>query len=103
MSSPPAILDIPLKVEKPVSPITTTPIPVIEAKGDEIVRAVLKYHNEDGRKAILAVATTIHHDFGAFNESLSVSLVQADLDKLKENENVEWFEGDGKVMYCSIR
>lgn len=102
--APPSILDIPIKVERFAQSPTlnsTSKNPVV--KGDDTVRAVLKYHNEKGRNAILSAAKTIHHDFGAYNESLSVSLLQADLDKLKRDDNVEWFEGDGKVIYCTIR
>ena len=64
---------------------------------------MLRYHNQEGRKAILAVAKTIHHDFGAYNESLAISVSSSDLDTLKKDGNVEWYEGDGKVIYCSIR
>lgn len=99
MDALPTVLDIPRKVEK----AQQTTITSAAAKGDDLVRAVLKYNNEKGRKAILSVAKTIHHDFGQYNQSLSVSLIQNDLDKLKEDSNVDWFEGDGKVIYCSIR
>jgi hypothetical protein len=102
MATLPTVLDIPLKVEK----TQQTPTPSLSttaAKDDDLVRAVLKYHNEKGRNAILSVAKTIYHDFGQYNQSLSVALIQNDLDKLKEDSNVEWFEGDGKVIYCSIR
>lgn len=55
------------------------------------------------RNAILDIATTVHHDFGQFNESLSVSMAPSKLEELKSNPNVDWFEGDGRVIYCSIR
>eukprot|EP00956_Cyclotella_meneghiniana_P018876 scaffold31832_cov62-Cyclotella_meneghiniana.AAC.4 len=99
-SLPPTILDIPVKVETSSSArnaIVNIATPVQAVEGDEVVRAVLKYHNEEGRKAIVSAAKTIHHDFGPFNASLSVSLLEVELDKLKSNVNVEWFEGDGKV------
>ena len=103
-SVPPTILDIPMRVEKlDQSPNLNSATQSLDVKGDGMVRAVLKYHNEKGRNVIMSAAKTIHHDFGAYNESLSVSLSQADLDKLKQDINVEWFEGDGKVIYCSIR
>lgn len=105
-SLPPTILDIPVKIDASSSArhsIINQSAPVQAVEGDEVVRAVLKYHNKEGRDAIMSAAKTIHHDFGPFNESLSVSLLEVELDKLKSDVNVEWFEGDGKVIYCSIR
>ena len=55
------------------------------------------------RKAILDMAINVHHDFGKFNSSLSVSLTPSNLALVKSNPNVNWFEGDGRVIYCSIR
>lgn len=55
------------------------------------------------RNAILAAVKTVHHDFGPFNNSLAVSLTLGNLKDIKTNPNVDWFEGDGKVIYCSIR
>jgi hypothetical protein len=104
-AQPPSILDIPLKVDKPPQPPTSdhsVPQSVVPHRHN-VVRAVLKYRNDNGRKAILSAAKIIHHDFGAYNESLSVSVLNEDLEKLKSDDNVEWFEGDGKVIYCSIR
>ena len=108
-SLPPQLLDIPHKVETPsqstiVNQVSISHLPPsIIRDGDELVQAVLKYHNLDGRNAILSVAKIINHDFGPLNKSLSVSLPREELDKLKKHKNVEWYEGDGKVLYCSIR
>ncbi|KAL3793322.1 hypothetical protein HJC23_003832 [Cyclotella cryptica] len=103
-SQPPSILDIPVKKILHQSPANiSAATPDGAPRDDEPVRAVLKYRNEDGRNAILSAAKTVHHDFGPFNESLAVSLLACDLEKLKLDANVEWFEGDGKVIYCSIR
>mmetsp|Transcript_58964 Transcript_58964/g.125253 ORF Transcript_58964/g.125253 Transcript_58964/m.125253 type:complete len:87 (-) Transcript_58964:2797-3057(-) len=55
------------------------------------------------RKAIIDAASSVHHDFGPFNQSLAVSLLLSDLEDIKSNPNVEWYEGDGRVIYCSIR
>ena len=55
------------------------------------------------REAILAASKTVHHDFGVFNQSLAVSLTASNLEEIKKNSNVDWFEGDGRVIYCSIR
>ena len=103
-SQPPSILDIPVKKVVHQSPANVATAAQDGApRDDELVRAVLKYLNEDGRNAILSVAKALHHDFGPFNESLAVSLFACDLENLKSDANVEWFEGDGKVIYCSIR
>lgn len=45
----------------------------------------------------------MHHDFSQFNDTIVVSVKQGDLEIIKKNPNVDWFEGDGKVIYCSIR
>ena len=45
----------------------------------------------------------IHHDFSELNGTLAISILPEDLEELKRNEGVEWFEGDGKVIYCTIR
>ncbi|KAL9191325.1 hypothetical protein ACHAXT_001031 [Thalassiosira profunda] len=100
--------DIPLQVHVPTgggSPFAKAPArqPEAEVAAEGCVRAVLKYRNEEGRKAILSVAKMVHHDFGPFNESLAISLSPADLEGIKTNTNIDWFEGDGRVIYCSIR
>lgn len=55
------------------------------------------------RDAILLASTTVHNDFGQLNQTLVVSLSPDNLEKMKSDANVEWFEGDGRVIYCSIR
>jgi len=101
----PSDIDIPLKeVQIPATPSaegSSLATPAVDAA--DCVRAVLKYRNDDGRNSILAVAKAVHHDFGQFNSSLAVSLAPADLEDMKSNSNIDWFEGDGKVIYCSIR
>eukprot|EP00578_Thalassiosira_sp_NH16_P023056 CAMPEP_0181087050 /NCGR_PEP_ID=MMETSP1071-20121207/6070_1 /TAXON_ID=35127 /ORGANISM="Thalassiosira sp., Strain NH16" /LENGTH=117 /DNA_ID=CAMNT_0023168921 /DNA_START=39 /DNA_END=392 /DNA_ORIENTATION=+ len=108
----PSDVDIPLQVQVPTAPSLTTGKgggdssannKPEEVDGEELVRAVLKYSTADGREAILAVAKTVHHDFGPFNQSLAVSLSSINLDSIKSNPHVDWFEGDGRVIYCSIR
>jgi hypothetical protein len=98
--------DLPTQVNFPSAAITQPPaLSEVAAETSEPakVRAVLKYRNNDGRESILAVAKNVHHDFGEFNSSLAVSLSSADLETIKKNPNVDWFEGDGRVIYCSIR
>lgn len=102
--------DLPIQVKIPFSIVAQPPSPVEKeaaANSNEpattVVRAVIKYNNDEGREAILSMAKTVHHDFGSFNSSLSVSLAPTDLDVIKKNPNVDWFEGDGRVIYCSIR
>jgi hypothetical protein len=97
--------DLPTQVEIPSATRTQSTLKA-EASSESAtttVRAVLKYSNDDGRNAILSVAKTLHHDFGVFNSSLAVSLSPSDLETIKKNPNVDWFEGDGRVIYCSIR
>ena len=98
--------DLPTQVKIPAAGVTQ-PLAVAEVAASPSepakVRAVLKYRNYDGRESILAVAKHVHHDFGEFNASLAVSLSPADLEAIKKNPNVDWFEGDGRVIYCSIR
>ena len=69
----------------------------------EFVRVVVKYLNDEGRTAIIKAANTIHHDFSAYNQTLAISITPTDLEELKKNTNIDCFEGDGKVQYCSIR
>jgi|Transcript_5486 hypothetical protein len=100
----PSSLNIPLRVKIPSNPSIEAQTHANPSMGaNQLVRAVLKYHNEEGRTTILSVAKSIHHDFGQWNQSLSVSVLPEDLEKLKLEKNVEWFEGDGRVFYCSIR
>lgn len=98
--------DLPTQVKIPAAGVTQ-PLAASNIAASPIepakVRAVLKYRNYDGRESILAVAKNVHHDFGEFNSSLAVSLSPADLETIKKNPNVDWFEGDGRVIYCSIR
>mmetsp|Transcript_9618 Transcript_9618/g.14268 ORF Transcript_9618/g.14268 Transcript_9618/m.14268 type:complete len:106 (-) Transcript_9618:149-466(-) len=98
--------DLPTQVKIPSAGVTQ-PLAVSEVAASPNepakVRAVLKYRNNDGRESILAVAKNIHHDFGEFNSSVAVSLSAADLEIIRKNPNVDWFEGDGRVIYCSIR
>ncbi len=97
--------DLPTQVKIPPRVTQQAAVSEVAASPSEPakVRAVLKYNNNDGRQSILAVAKTIHHDFGEFNSSMAVSLSPADLEDIKKNPNVDWFEGDGRVIYCSIR
>ena len=101
----PTHLDIPRQVQIP-SPRSSLRGSVIQSTpidDDEFVRAVVKYLNDEGRSAIIKAANTVHHDFSSYNESLAISITPTDLEELKSNPNIDCFEGDGKVMYCSIR
>ena len=104
----PTHLDIPRQVQIP-SPRTSlrgsdvviqSSPPLVDG---EFVRAVVKYLNDEGRTAIIKAANTIHHDFSAYNQTLAISIRPKDLEELKSNPNIDCFEGDGKVRYCSIR
>ena len=99
----PTHLDIPRQVQIP-SPRSSLRGSVIQSIDDgEFVRAVVKYLHEEGRTAIINAANTIHHDFSSYNQTLAISIAPKDLEELKSNPNIDCFEGDGKVMYCSIR
>mmetsp|Transcript_10772 Transcript_10772/g.19533 ORF Transcript_10772/g.19533 Transcript_10772/m.19533 type:complete len:108 (-) Transcript_10772:154-477(-) len=104
LSDIPSALDIPLQVQvrRPSSLDARNASVTPTADGDS-VRAILKYHNDEGRRAIIASSLSVHHDFGPLNQSLAVSLSLSNLESIKSNPNVEWFEGDGRVIYCSIR
>lgn len=97
------IHDVPLQVQFPVPSVKDEVSSATPTADGEFVRAVLKYRNDDGRDAILALAKTVYHDFGPYNHSLAVSISPSDLEGIKSNSNVDCFEGDGKVIYCSIR
>ena len=94
--------DLPTQVKFPSAGVKK-PFAVAQVAVDDDVRAVLQYKNNAGRESILAVAKTLHHDFGDYNSSVAVSLSKSDLEVIKKNPNVDWFEGDGRIIYCSIR
>ena len=104
----PTHLDIPRQVQIPSprtslrgSDVVIQSSPPID--DGEFVRAVVKYLNDEGRTSIVKAANTIHHDFSEYNQTLAISITPKDLEELKSNPNIDCFEGDGKVMYCSIR
>ena len=102
----PTHLDIPRQVQIP-SPRSRGSNVVIQSSlpldDGEFVRAVVKHLNDEGRTAIIKAANTIHHDFSKYNQTLAISITSKDLEELKSDPNIDCFEGDGKVMYCSIR
>ena len=83
-------VDTPLQIQLP-----TQPPPMIYVSQQS--------HRLEGWEAILFVAKTVHHDFGLFNQTLAVSLPASDLEEIKSDKNVEWFEGNVRVINCSIR
>lgn len=104
----PSHLDIPREVQVSSAPTSSSSQEIVgnregDRKATDEVRAVLKYNNSDGRDEIFAIAIAVHHDFSQFNDTIVVSVKQGDLEIIKKNPNVDWFEGDGKVIYCSIR
>mmetsp|Transcript_8681 Transcript_8681/g.18540 ORF Transcript_8681/g.18540 Transcript_8681/m.18540 type:complete len:105 (-) Transcript_8681:248-562(-) len=96
---------IPFQVQVPntVANSTISNVGRISFSEAPIQRAIFKYKNEEGRKKIIDTAKVVHHDFGQFNETLAVSVTTSDLESLKSDPDLEWFEGDGRVIYCSIR
>ena len=64
-----------------------------------VATANIKYRNQAGRAAILAVSTAVHHDFGALTSILNVTLPADAITDLKRNPNVEWVDGNGAVYF----
>ena len=64
---------------------------------------IVEFDSSKITAAIIKAANTIHHDFSEYNQTLAISTTSKDLEELKSDPNIDCFEGDGKVMYCSIR
>ena len=65
----------------------------------KVATANIKYKNQAGRAAILAVSTAVHHDFGALTSILNVTLPADAITDLKRNPDVEWVDGNGAVYF----
>lgn len=63
------------------------------------MKANIKYNNEAGRAAVLAVCETLHHDFGQLNNIINVTLPADELDTLAENPDVTWIDRSGAVYF----
>ena len=64
------------------------------------VTANVRYRNDQGRQAVLAVARSINHDFSALTSIMNVTLGSvADLDALSANEDIEWVDKNGAVFF----
>ena len=64
-----------------------------------VATANIKYKNEAGRAAVLAVSNAVHHDFGALTSILNVTLPADVMDDLRNDLNIEWVDGSGAVYY----
>ena len=64
-----------------------------------VATANIKYKNQAGRAAILAVSTAVHHDFGALTSILNVTLPAEAIAELTRNPDVEWVDGNGAVYF----
>lgn len=65
-----------------------------------VVTANVRYRNEAGRAAVLGVAQSINHDFGALTSIVNVTLGSiADLDGLSANPDIEWVDKNGAVFF----
>lgn len=62
-------------------------------------KANIKYKNEAGRAAVLAVSKTVHYDFGQLNNICNVTLPIEELDALAENPDIEWVDRNGAVFF----
>lgn len=64
------------------------------------VTANIRYLNDDGRAAVLKVAQSVNHDFGALTSILNVTLGSIEaLDVLSANPNIEWVDRNGAVFF----
>ena len=65
----------------------------------QVVKANIKYKNEAGRAAVLAISETLHHDFGQLNNIINVTLPASELESLEENPDVVWIDRSGAVYF----
>ena len=65
----------------------------------QVAKANIKYKNEAGRAAVLAVCETLHHDFGQLNNIINVTLPASELESLAENPDVVWIDRSGAVYF----
>ena len=64
------------------------------------VTANVRYRNDDGRAAVLRVAQTVNHDFGALTSIMNVTLGSIEaLDVLSANPDIEWVDRNGAVFF----
>ena len=68
-------------------------------KEHQVAKANIKYNNEAGRAAVLAVCETLHHDFGQLNNIINVTLPASELERLAENPDVAWIDRSGAVYF----
>lgn len=81
---------------------TPTPLPTQKPKPVSRhfeAKANIKYKNEAGRAAVLAVSKTVHYDFGQLNNICNVTLPVEELDALAENPDIEWVDRNGAVFF----
>ena len=64
------------------------------------VTANVRYRNDDGRAAVLRVARTVNHDFGALTSIMNVTLGSIEaLDVLSDHPDIEWVDRNGAVFF----
>jgi len=68
-------------------------------KQHRVAKANIKYNNEAGRAAILAVCQTLHHDLGQLNNIVNVTVPADELEILAENPDVAWIDRSGAVFF----
>ena len=108
----PKIRDSTTRQNLPASPSSTTESPDVDVEIEKnnrlsgrktinvtVATANIKYKNEAGRAAVLAVSTAVHHDFGALTSILNVTLPADVMDDLRNDLNIEWVDGSGAVYY----
>ena len=108
----PKMSDCTTRQNLPASPSSTTESPDVDVEIEKnnrlggcttinvrVATANIKYKNEAGRGAVLAVSNAVHHDFGALTSILNVTLPADVMDDLRNDLNIEWVDGSGAVYY----
>lgn len=64
------------------------------------VTANVRYRNDVGRAAVLRVAQSVNHDFGALTSIVNVTLGSIEaLDALSADPDIEWVDKNGAVFF----
>lgn len=59
----------------------------------------IKYKNETGRAAVLAVSRTVHYDDSQVSNICNVTLPVENLSVLAEDPDIEWVDRSGAVFF----
>ena len=74
--------------------------PAAASATQSAVTANVRYRNDDGRAAVLRVAQSVNHDFGALTSVMNVTLGSIEaLDGLSDHPDIEWVDRNGAVFF----